>query len=336
MSSRQPLRSTLGPFIASYLALKQALGRLYALESGVLYQLDRFLTSSASPPGDLTSETFTAWEQSLAHLTSGVRRGHMRVVRNLCLYRRRSEPSCFVPELALFPSPHQSIKPYLFTPADISRLLHVIDALSPTRGSPLRRETFRLAVVLLYTTGLRRRELVRLTLADLNLPESCLTVRATKFHKSRLVPLSVDGGRELENYLNARSAPRFCLPMAPETPLLWNGHYDGRAYSGGGLWQSMRSLFRAAGIGRPEGGWPRLHDFRHTFAVHALLRWYRQGVDLQTKLPHLATFMGHVSIVSTQYYLHFLPEIAEEASQRFETCCGSLITPVTAAIRALP
>jgi len=334
MSPAQPLRSILGPLIASYLALKQALGRLFTVEKNVLLALDRFLASSVSGSADLTSESFAAWGQSIAHLSSGVRRNHMRIVRNLCLYRRRNEPSCFVPDIAHFPPLHQPIEPYIFTEADIRRLLQATEALTPTPGSPLRRETFRLAIVLLYTAGLRRRELVRLTLADFNSLECCLTVRATKFHKARLVPLSADAAREVEDYLKTRSAHH--LPMGPDTPLLWNGYYGGRPYCGGGIGQGMRCLFRTAGVHKPDGHLPRVHDFRHTFAVHALLRWYRSGVDLQAKLPHLATYMGHVSIVSTEYYLHFVQEIAQEASQRFEKYCGRLISPVPAGKEALP
>ena len=88
---------------------------------------------------------------------------------------------------------------------------------------------------------------------------------------------------------------------------------------------AIRSLLRAAGVRTIEGKVPRTHDFRHTFAVHALLRWYRVGGDVQAKLPFLSAFMGHVSIDSTRYYLHFVEPLAEAASKRFADHCGALV-----------
>jgi integrase len=154
-------------------------------------------------------------------------------------------------------------------------------------------------------------------------------VRKTKFHKSRLLPLSADGTLELEGHLQARHAQR--LPVSAETPLIWNGRHGGKAYTGVGFGDVLRDLFRRVGIRKPNGDRPRVHDFRHTFACHALLRWYRSGEDVQAKLPMLATYMGHVSIASTQYYLHLIEPLANAASERFARHCAGLVTPPTAA-----
>lgn len=328
MSAKGLLRSVLAPLIGSYVALKKALGRGFAGEQAVLYSLDEFLASTAPDSADLTPETFAAWCQTLQRLSSGVRRSHMRVVRNVCLYRRRTEPSCFVPDSALFPPLHQPVQPYIFTEDDIRRLLLATQVLQATCGSPLYREVLRLAVALLYTTGLRRGELLRLTIADFDPQERCLLVRASKFHKSRFLPLSADGVREVQSYLDTRRTRG--LPMAPETSLLWHRHCSaGRGYTGTGLTRGIRLLFQAAGVRKPDGRLPRIHDFRHGFAVHALLRWYRAGVDVQARLPHLATYMGHVSIVSTEYYLRLIPDVAAQASLRFAQHCGSLVAAPT-------
>ena len=182
----------LGPVIARFLSLKQALGRGYDSERRVLAHLDGFLANTAPDAADLTPATFDAWCQTLTHLRSGVRRFRMRVVRNLCLYRRRNEPTCFVPDPALFPPLHQPVRPYLFTETEVARLIQATTALTATAGSPLRPAVFRLGLVLLYTTGLRRGELLHLCLGDLDLVERTLWVQASKFHKSRLLPLSAD------------------------------------------------------------------------------------------------------------------------------------------------
>ena len=322
MSQQSPFVSELAPCLARYLSLKQALGRKYAIERGVLIHLDRFLATQ-DDGDDLDSETFLRWSATISHLTSGVQRSWMRIVRNLCLFRRRREPICFVPDPAGFPKPHQPRRPYLFTPEEIARLLRACDGLKPGSTSPLRREVFRLAIVLLYTAGLRRGELVRLTLGDYDPAEQTLHIRDTKFHKSRLLPLSRDADLEMRQYLQARRT----LPHTPDTPLLCNCRKGLRHYTGAGLGQGLCQLFRHAEIQTPCGGRPRVHDLRHGFAHQALLRWYRAGVDVQSKLPALATYMGHVSIVSTQHYLALLEPFAQEANERFDRHCQSFLDP---------
>ena len=315
-------RSVLSATIRSYLTLKRALGRQYASEEWVLAHLDRFLVARTV---DLVAETFVAWCLTLQHLASGTRRARMRVVRNLCLYRRRGEPGCFVPDEHLFPPVHQAIRPHIFSDTQIVRLLAAARTLVRTTFSPLCPENMRLAIVLLSTTGLRRGELTRLTVGDYDRPQRTLAIRESKFHKSRLVPVSADTAREVEHLIEIRGRRR--LPTGADSPLLWHrGLHTGGGYSGGGLGDAMRGLFRRAGIRTATGQLPRTHDFRHGFAVNALLRWYRDGVDVQTKLPFLAAYMGHVSIVSTAYYLRFVEPLASTASARFADHCGALIT----------
>ncbi len=326
MSKDRAFVSVLGPTVTRYLALKRALGRRYDAERRVLESLDTFLTTQGA---DLAADTFAQWCRSDEHLASGVRRNRMRIVRNLCLYRRRTEPTCFVPDPALFPALHQPVQPYIFTEAEIARLLDETAQLERSPISPLRPELFRLAITLLYTTGLRRGELLRMTWGDYDPRERTLLVRETKFHKSRLLPLSPDAVDELEGDLQACRAQR--LPVSSDTPLIWNRRAGGKAYTGVGLGHVFRELFERAGIRKPDGQLPRIHDLRHTYACHALLRWYRRGEDVQAKLPVLATYLGHVSIVSTEYYLHLIEPVATAAAERFARHCTGLVTPPAAA-----
>jgi integrase len=322
MSTACRFTSPLGPTITDYLALKRALGRRFANEAAVFAHLDHFLAARAPDACVLTAESFAAWSLTLAHLMPTVRRNRMRVVRNLCLYQRRRDPGCFVPDSNGFPAPHTPQRPHIFTEQQIVRLLRIAAKLRTRLNSPLCAAVFRLAIVLFYTLGLRRGELVRLVLSDYDPTERTLLVRASKFHKSRLVALSEDAAREMETYLQARRR----LPHDADAPLLVNRCAGLQAYSGPSLGRSLHGLMRRADIRTAAGRVPRVHDLRHTYAVHALLRWYRAGADVQSKLPALAAAMGHVSIASTAYYLGFLEPVAQAASERFARHCQGVIS----------
>jgi integrase/recombinase XerD len=246
--------SVLATTIRDYLMLKRALGRLYNGEEWVLSRLDQFLSERNA---ELTQEIFAAWCLTLQKLASGVRRAHMRSARNLCLFRRRREPGCFVPDERLFPPLHQKIRPHIFTDAQVAQLLALARTLTRTANSPLCPENMRLAIVLFYTTGLRRGELARLTVGDYNRQERLLVIRASKFHKSRLLPLSVDAVREIDRLLEIRRGRRF--PVSSESPLLW---HKSRSYTGQAIGETMRMLFSRAGIRTSTGHLPRTHDFR--------------------------------------------------------------------------
>jgi integrase len=220
------------------------------------------------------------------------------------------------------------VRPYIFSEAEVARLLSAARGLQPTPVAPLRPQVFHLAIVLLYAMGLRRGELLRLTAGDHDAREQTLLVRESKFHKSRLLPMSSDVARELEEYLAARRTCR--LPVEPSTPLIGNLRQGGRPYTGTGLIVVLQPLMRAVAIRKPDGRAPRVHDLRHAFAVNALLRWYRAGADVEAKLPLLAAYMGHVSVTSTQHYLHFVQPLAAAASERFARLYAQLAAPAPA------
>jgi integrase len=169
--------------------------------------------------------------------------------------------------------------------------------------------------------------LLRLKVSDYDPRQATLLIRASKFHKSRLLPLPDDVRREVDCSLQARRRRR--LIVTPDTPLIWNGPQGDRAFQAQLLRSGLEELLEAAKIRTPDGRLPRTHDFRHSFAVNALLRWYQAGGDVQAKLPFLAAYMGHVSIVSTYHYLHFVEPLASQASARFAKTYGGLVCPVS-------
>jgi integrase len=316
MRETETFTSPVGPTITRYLAVKRALGRRAVAMAYMLRYLDRFLTATQAT--DLTREAFTAWSESMASLHANTRRGRLRAVYHFCLFRRRENPQSFVPDPTQFPTQYPRSLPYIFTEAELIGLLATAEALAPHKASPLHCEVARVGIVILYTTGLRRGELIRLALNDYDNVDRVFHIRQSKFDKSRLVPLSADTAIAVDRYLTARRQAG--APHGGDAPLLVHNHGGRfRGYTGAGFGGLLRKVIRVAGIRNSHGRVPRVHDFRFTFAVQALLRWYRTGVDVQTRLPALATYLGHASVVSTQYYLTFFQPTAEAASERFRT-----------------
>ncbi len=309
--------------VDGYIHHWRTLGRLYNHQEWLLGTLCRFM--EASSMADLDQACFDAWCASKEHVTPSVLRTSQLIVRKLCLYRQRTEPDCFVPNPIYFMRDTPSQAPVIIGPSEIAHLLDTIADMPAHPVFPLRSAVMRLAVVLLYTAGLRRGELVKLTLADINMEQGVLAIRESKYHKTRFLPLSHDALSEIRAYFRLRLAPG--TDISPCSPLL--GHYtlSGKfiGYKGGGLGQLLTSLMNTAKICDPQGHRPRVHDFRHSFAVQALLRWYRDGADVQAQLPKLSMYMGHVSILSTALYLHWIPDIATVASNRFESQWGKLM-----------
>jgi len=314
-------QSSVASAMERYISLKKVLGRSFEGHSYILHKLDQFLCKLACR--DLTEETFRLWCQAMESVSANVRRARMHAVRNFCLYRRRAVPACFVPDSMQFPKAQPTIQPYIFSDTEVACLLNHSECIHDTVRSPLRGASTRLAIVLLYTTGLRRGELLRLTAADYDPLAQTLLIRASKFHKSRLLPLPNDVAMEVEQFLKAHKAVR--PPLSADAPLLWNPYCGGRAYSGVRLTQNIHILLNLAEIKKPDGRLPRIHDFRFSFAVNALIRWYRNGADVQAKLPYLTAYMGHVSVLSTYYYLRFIEPLAALASASFGAHYGALI-----------
>ena len=319
--SKAKTPSRLARAIARYLTHKSALGHCCRQAAWFLRRLRRDVQTGGHR--ELNARSFDRWWRPFQDRHPNTRRTYYRSVRLFCLYRRRHEPGCFVPSAEGMPKLQPYVTPVIVEPAQVVRLLALASQLSKANRSPLRAPVLRLAIVLLYTCGLRLGELRRLTLRDIEQHDTVLRIRESKFHKSRLVPLSPTATQELQDYLRAR---REVFTDDPRTPLLCNCHCGpAHAYSQPGLQHAINHLFEAAEVRDEQGRRPRVHDLRHSFAVQALIRWYQNGADVQSCLPKLALYMGHVSIESSAYYLHWVPTLQRLASQRFEQHFGHLI-----------
>lgn len=212
------------------------------------------------------------------------------------------------------PKEPERLIPYIFSRAELHCLLQA--AQKESYWCKFEPATMRTLLLLLYGAGLRISEALRLTLSDVDLEQRLLTIRETKFYKTRLVPFGVDLSQALTIYLAARSKAEH--PAPPEAFLLLTRH--SLPVSVQLAEDTFKRLCRRAGVRRKDASRfvPRLHDLRHTFAVHRLTACYRDGGDVQRLLPQLATYLGHVDIDSTQRYLTLTPELLSQASTRFE------------------
>ena len=203
--------------------------------------------------------------------------------------------------------------PYIYSRQELRLLLDAVPRCQRRAACRTSVYTLRTLLLLLYGTGMRAGEALRLRLADLDLENGVITIRGTKFYKSRLVPLGADVVHILRKYL--------------ATPGRWNQHYrplfQSRLHKRLGhstVDANFRRLCILAGVRRSDASsrQPRLHDLRHTFAVHRLTEWYRTGANVQLLLPALSTYLGHIDLRSTQCYLTMTPELLAEANRRFQ------------------
>jgi len=220
-----------------------------------------------------------------------------------------------VPLPATVPKMPERLVPYIYNKDELQLL---INPASPEQIGfrKLQPHTFRAVLLLLYGAGLRIGEAVALTLQDVDLNAAVITVRNAKFHKTRLVPIGPQLNRAMAEYAARRKEAGHS--QSPDAPFFVLRR--GAPLSVPIVEQAFTRIRKYAGIGRADGAryQPRLHDMRHSFSVHRLTSWYEQGADVQKLLPHLATYLGHVSIAATQVYLTMTPELLQAASVRFE------------------
>lgn len=316
--------SRLAASLQRYVDRKRALGRRWRTEAAVLAHWDDFIHREYALAGRVRVEMFTGWTAELAHLSPTGSHVYQRIVRNFLRFHACDHRGTFIPDPLTFPKPVPAVSPRLISEAEMGRVLDAARQLPATRTNPLRAETFRMGLILLFCCGLRRGELLRLRLGDIEGEQTVLRIRLTKFQKSRLVPISPSVTVELQHYLQQRRQQQ--LPMAPEAFLLWSGYRSSSVYGPTNLAIVWHQLCATAQVLKAQGHPPRLHDLRHSTAVNALQRWYAQGADVQAKLLHLATYLGHGSVASTHYYLKFTPELRQAASQRFHQRFAPLFT----------
>ncbi len=294
-----------------FIGLKQDLGHRYHLNEQTLRDFLRFLGNrGVHRPQELSLDHMLAWDASRAHVQPTTWIGELSAVSVFLdhlkmLGKIPSNPTCLLRR-----RPTSQFRPYIFTADDLRRIFALKDAAGRVRDRAL-------VYFLLYACGLRASEGIHLKLRDLDVERGTIFIEKTKFNKDRLLPLHPRVLDRLRSYRNHRRAR-----AAPEAPLFLNawGHGHGVKALSSHFRQDLIHLglyHRTREANGLRYGSPRLHALRHSFAVHRLLRWYREGADVQQKLPLLSTYLGHSAIGHTQVYLKITGLLLREAHKRF-------------------
>ena len=301
--------SALSQIAEDYLRLRRTLGHKLDEAGRQLPRLVAYLESIGVET--ITLEAALAWaQQPEAGPNTTVWATRMTVARGFARYLAGINPLTQVPPVGMLPHRKHRRVPFIFSQADIASLMAQAQQTIP---SPLRAATLETLLGLLAATGMRVGEAIRLNHSDVDWTEGLVMVRASKFGKSREVPLRTSTVEALAAYTRRRDrsdlahkASSFFVSIVG-TRLIYA---DVRV--------TFRKLVDTAGIGAGSSVRPRIHDLRHSFAVHTLVSWYRNGDDVQIYLPRLSTYLGHRDPHSTYWYLSAAPELLALAAGRLE------------------
>lgn len=302
--------SRLGRLAGEYLQLRRSLGHKLDEAGRLLPGFVAYL--DASGIATVTVEAALAWA-CLPDVGPGstVPARRMTAARGFAGYLAGVDPATEVPPAGLVSYPRRQRRlPYIYRPDEIDRLM--VHARRQVR-SPLRQATLATLIGLLAATGMRIGEAIRLDRADIDRTGGVLTIRATKFNKSRQLPVDVSTMHALDAYSDRRDELR---PRLDTSALLVSTVGTRLYYTH--VQTAFRTIVDAARIGAEGPVTPRIHDLRHTFAVATLLDWYRDGEDVAARLPALATYLGHHDPRSTYWYLTAVPELLALAAMRLD------------------
>jgi len=297
--------------VNNYILWKRGLGYSQKTEAGELLRFAKF-AESINQKGPITTDLALKWTQLAGHNSRLYQAKRLELIRCFAKYEAIAEPLTEIPPKGIFGHAHIRIRPYIYTQKDIIRLMERAGELSPIDG--LRPQTVQAFIGLLASTGLRVCEALKLDRADVDYDNKILFIRDTKFHKSRIIPAHESTIHALQEYSIFRNryhpipqSSRFFLSEKgkelPYSTICWNFQQIRNCLLTGETW-NRRS--------------PRLHDLRHTFACNRLLKWYQEGIDINQTISSLSTYLGHVKLSDTYWYLTGTPELFSIAAEKFE------------------
>ena len=305
--------STLRQAAEQYLQLRRDLGCKLRETGRLLEDFVAFAERKGAP--HVTTDLALRWAQQPAGVQPATWASRLRIVRRFALWLSAADRRTEVPLAGLLPGRYVRRRPYIYSDAEIKDLVRAAGQLASAAG--LRGRTYATLFGLLAVTGMRVSEVLALDREDVDLDEGILRIRRTKFGKSRLVAVHdstrqvlAEYARERDRIVRRPAAPAFFLSEGGDRVTACAARYN------------FAKVSREVGLRAPTAGrhgrGPRLHDMRHRFAVCTLLRWYRAGIDVEREIPKLATYLGHVHVNETYWYVEAVPELLELAARRLE------------------
>jgi integrase len=299
--------------VEDYITYKRSLGFQIKMES---YELRRFAVYSEKigHVGSLTTDIAFQWASLKPEYSRWYMARRMEIIRTFAKYICVFDPMTQMPPKGMFGKCHGRVTPYIFTHEEIKRLMKSSAELNALDG--LRSRTIPIAIGLLWATGMRPSEVCKLVNDDVDLIKGRITIRETKFSKTRIIPLHETTVTKLQTYVLERDGLR--IHHEDNHFLLMTGSTNMKLRSLEYAWQKIRNQLlidtKEWNNRRP----PRLYDIRHSFACHTLLNWLKQGINVNHKLIYLSTYLGHVKVADTYWYLTGTPELMQLASSHFE------------------
>jgi site-specific recombinase XerD len=296
--------------MAGFIALKQYSGSDYHSQAKLLWRFDRYLSVQHPTLRYLKPPVLDAYLATLSHLSRRGFANHYGVLRQFCLYLNQFKPASYVLPACRAVDRSYSRAPYIFSQEQVAALLEQCRKIDPAQQALA--SLYRTLFSVLYSTGIRISEALALDVTDYHPPDKLLHIRQGKFRKARYVVLSASCAAQLVAYLRVyqqRVAAEY------QGPLFINTRHRRLGYQSAA--RIFHQLITEAGIENKGTNAPRLHDLRHTFAVHRLVQWVESADNLVAKLPVLSTYMGHVSVGSTQVYLQATNELLDAGARRF-------------------
>jgi integrase/recombinase XerD len=293
---------------ADYLATRRAMGYKLAVQGQVLGRFVTYLEATGAE--HLTIAHSLSWAKQPSGGSPCWWAFRLGVVRSFARYLRALDPSTEVPPAGLLPEPSHRILPYIYSDVDLAHILEAAGRLTPEH----RADTYKTLIGLMAVTGMRVGEAIRLDRDDVDVDQALLTIRNTKFGKSRQLPLHSSTVEALVAYGRRRDERR----ARPKAPSFFTSTIGTRVLRDN-VCTVFPRLVREVGLVSPHvRRRPRLHDLRHTFAVRCVIGWYRKGLDVERQMPLLSTYLGHVAPTTTYWYLSAVPELLEIVADRLD------------------
>jgi site-specific recombinase XerD len=299
---------TLGDAIARYVEFNQSVGLRFQVDVAILKAFHRHV--GEVDLAAISPDVVVAFLQPQRRVTSTWLMKH-RALRRFYQHGITRGLVARSPVPTAIPRVTETFVPHIYSDEELRRLLAGVEVHQARPRCTIAAPTFRAFLLLVYGAGLRLGEALALRREDVDLRAGMILIRDAKFYTSRHLPIGPALTLALAEYVDAVPA---CRGPAPTAFFVnrWGDSIPQRT-----VWCNFASLRERVGV---QG---RMHDLRHSFAVHRLLAWYREGADVQRCLPHLSTYLGHARIACTQRYLTMIPELLEHASRRFETYARS-------------